>query len=64
MEHAGIMNEAYVRRMSDVYGRADGRFMFARGNGATPDTPIASLETLFDEALTCGSAIREERGRQ
>ena len=35
--------------MIDTYKRDDGRFLLTLGNGATPDTPIASLEALFDE---------------
>lgn len=42
-----------TRRMFDTYFREDGRFMFTLGNGATPDTPIDSLEALFDEAYKC-----------
>jgi uroporphyrinogen decarboxylase len=45
---------AEVRQMFDTYSRPDGRFMFTLGNGATPDTPIPSLEALFDEAYTYG----------
>jgi len=45
---------AEVREMFDTYFRTDGRFMFTLGNGATPDTPIASLEALFEEAYECG----------
>jgi len=55
---------AEVRRLFAIYARPDGRFMFTLGNGATPDTPIASLEALFDEAMNCGTAIvnRNEAG--
>jgi len=48
---------AETREMFDTYFRADGRFMFTLGNGATPDTPIASLEALFDEAYSYGEEI-------
>lgn len=41
---------AEVRHLLDTFRRPDGRFMFAFGNGVTPDTPIASIEALFDEA--------------
>ena len=41
---------AEVKRMFETYLRTDGRFMLTLGNGATPDTPIPSLEALFDEA--------------
>jgi uroporphyrinogen decarboxylase len=53
---------AETRKMFDTYFRSDGRFMFTLGNGATPDTPIASLEALFDEAYACAATkgIREE----
>jgi hypothetical protein len=45
---------AEAREMFDTYFREDGRFMFTLGNGATPDTPIASLEVLFEEAYSYG----------
>ena len=40
-----------ARFLIDTYDRADGRFMLTLGNGATPDTPVESLEALFDTAL-------------
>ena len=43
-----------VRFLMDAYRREDGRFMLTLGNGATPDTPLASLEALLDEALRYG----------
>ena len=43
-----------VRFMMNTYKRDDGRFLFTLGNGATPDTPIESLEALFDEAFRAG----------
>ena len=43
-----------VRYLMDAYRRKDGRFMLTLGNGATSDTPVESLEALFDEAITYG----------
>lgn len=43
-----------VRFLMDAYRRPDGRFMLTLGNGATSDTPVESLEALFDEAVTYG----------
>lgn len=43
-----------VRFLIDAYRRGDGRFMLTLGNGATPDTPFASLEALLDEAFRYG----------
>ena len=40
-----------ARFLIDTYDRPDGRFMLTLGNGATPDTPVESLEALFDTAL-------------
>ena len=40
-----------VRYLIDTYSRSDGRFMLTLGNAATPDTPIESLEALFDESI-------------
>lgn len=48
---------AETREMFDTYFRSDGRFMFTLGNGATPDIPIASLETLFDEAYSSAERV-------
>lgn len=45
---------AEVRNIVDAYARRDGRFLFTLGNGATRDTPIKSLEALFDEVFTYG----------
>ena len=39
-----------VRYLMDTYRRPEGRFMLTLGNGATPDTPLPSLEALLDEA--------------
>ncbi len=47
---------AEVRNIVDAYARADGRFLFTLGNGTTGDTPIASLEALFDEVFRYGEA--------
>ena len=44
-----------VRFIIDTYQRKDGRFLFTLGNGATTDTPLASLEALFDEAIQYGN---------
>ncbi len=44
-----------VRHLMDAYDRADGRLMFTLGNGATGDTPIESLEALFDEVFRYGA---------
>lgn len=46
-----------VRHLFDTYQRSDGRLLFTAGNGITGDTPIASLEALFDEAYTYGSVV-------
>ncbi len=43
-----------VRALIDAYRRDDGRFMLTLGNGATPDTPLASLAALLDEAYRYG----------
>ena len=43
-----------VRHLIDTYSRPDGRFMLTLGNAATGDTPLSSLEALFDEAVTYG----------
>lgn len=48
---------AETRDMFDMYFRKDGRFMFTLGNGATPDIPIASLETLFEEAYASAERV-------
>lgn len=44
-----------VRYLIDTYARKDGRFMFALGNGTTPDTPPESLEALLNELFTYGT---------
>jgi uroporphyrinogen decarboxylase len=48
---------AEVRHLYDTFHRPDGRLLFTAGNGITPDTPLASLEALFDEAFTYGAEI-------
>lgn len=48
---------AEVRNIMDAYARPDGRFLFTLGNGATGDTPIPSLEALFDEVFTYGTRV-------
>lgn len=51
---------AEVRNLMDAYARPDGRFLFTLGNGATGDTPLKSLEALFDEAFQYGMhAVRD-----
>ena len=40
-----------LRFLIDTYDRPDGRFMLTLGNGATPDTPVESLQALFETAL-------------
>ena len=52
-----------ARFLIDAYARKDGRFMLTLGNGATPDTPLASLDALLDEALTYGEKVIGERSR-
>ena len=42
-----------MRFLIDTYDRPDGRFMLTLGNGATPDTPLESLQALFETALNC-----------
>ncbi|MBQ8953091.1 MAG: methylcobamide--CoM methyltransferase, partial [Clostridia bacterium] len=44
-----------ARFLIDTWARPDGRFLFTLGNGATSDTPLPSLEALFDEVFTYGS---------
>jgi hypothetical protein len=46
-----------VRFMMDTYHRAEGRMMLTCGNAITGDTPIPSLEALFDEAFTYGQKV-------
>ena len=46
-----------VRFLIDTYARRDGRFMLTLGNGATPDTPLESLDALLDEALRYGAEV-------
>jgi len=46
---------AEVRHLFDTFRRPDGRFLFTFGNGVTPDTPLTSLEAIYDEALRYGS---------
>lgn len=56
---------AEVRHLYDTFGRPDGRLLFTAGNGITGDTPVASLEALFEEAFAYGrrpeSAGRADR---
>jgi hypothetical protein len=46
-----------IRFLFDTYFRKDGRLILAAGNGFTADTPLESLEALFDEALAYGAEI-------
>jgi uroporphyrinogen decarboxylase len=46
-----------ARGIIDAYARPDGRFLFTLGNGATGDTPIPSLEALFDEVFAHGTRV-------
>ena len=46
-----------VRHLMDTYARAEGRFLLTAGNGITPDTPIASLAALYEEAYTYGAVV-------
>ena len=50
-----------ARYLIDTYDRPDGRFLFTLGNGATGDTPLSSLEALFDEIFTYGSAHQPKK---
>lgn len=43
-----------VRYLIDAYARREGRFMLTFGNQITPDTPIESLEAVYDEAFRFG----------
>lgn len=48
-----------VRFLMDTYARRDGRFMLTFGNAVTPDTPLESLEAVFDEAFVYGTTTVE-----
>ena len=48
---------AEVRHLFDTYHRPEGKFLFTLGNGITGDTPIPSLEALFEEAFAYGTDI-------
>ncbi len=52
-----------VRHLFDTYYRPEGRLLFTLGNGITGDTPIVSLEALFEEAFGYGTDIVNRRGR-
>ena len=54
---------AEVRHLFDTYHRPDGRLLFTMGNGVTGDTPVTSLEALFEEAYAYGTKI-VKRGKQ
>ena len=43
---------------------AEGRLLFTLGNGITGDTPIPSLEALFDEAFAYGTDIVSREARR
>ena len=49
-----------VRNLMQTYLRTDGRYMLTFGNSITPDTPIASLHAIFDEAFTCGTNMVQQ----
>ena len=51
-----------VRHLFDTYYREDGRLLFTMGNGITGDTPITSLEALYEEAYAYGTEIVTQRG--
>jgi len=46
-----------VRHLFDTYHRPDGRLMFTFGNGITGDTPIPSLQAVFEEAFAYGTEV-------
>ena len=46
-----------VRHLMDTYARSDGRLLLTAGNGITPDTPIASLTALYEEAYAYGAVV-------
>ena len=46
-----------IRFLIDTYIRKDGRFMLTFGNGITPDTPLESLEAVYDEAYRYGTEM-------
>jgi hypothetical protein len=46
-----------VRHLLDTFYRPDGRLLFTMGNGVTPDTPLASLQALFEEVFAYGTEI-------
>ena len=52
---------AEVRHLLDTYHRPDGRLILTMGNGVTGDTPVASLDALFDEAYAYGTQIARAR---
>lgn len=43
-----------VRHLIDTYQRPGGRLMLTAGNALTPDTPLASLQALFEESARYG----------
>ena len=52
-----------VRHLFDTYHRPEGRLLFTLGNGITGDTPIPSLEALFEEAFAYGTDIVRRSAR-
>ncbi len=46
-----------VRHLMDTYYRPEGRLIFTAGNMITGDTPLASLDALFDEAYRYGGLV-------
>ena len=51
-----------VRHLIDTYQREDGRFLMTFGNGLTEDTPIDSIEAVFDETYVYGGEWTVEEG--
>ena len=52
-----------VRHLMDTYARPDGRFLLTAGNGITPDTPIANLAALYEEAYAYGAVVGKRNAR-
>lgn len=52
-----------VRHLMDTFARAEGRFLLTAGNGITPDTPLASLAALYEEAYSYGAIVGERLRR-
>ena len=52
-----------VKFMMDTYFRKDGRLLFTAGNGITGDTPVESLDALFETAFAYGTQICQKKKR-